>query len=61
MYTLATYNGVEGLESLCGKENRRTKATNMLNQMPNDMKLGLVEPPRRPACSAVKEIVDGTL
>ena len=61
MYTLPAYDGIERLESFGSKENSGTEAANVLNQMPDDMKLRLVEPTRRPACSAVKEIVNSAL
>lgn len=58
MHTLAPNNGIIRLESLCGKENCRSEASNVCRDVENKMKFGFIEPARCPASYTIQEFSD---
>lgn len=51
-------DGIEGLESLCCKDYRWAKASNVVWEVNEQVELGLVEPSRRPLCCRSEEVMD---
>lgn len=55
MHTLALNNSIVRLESLCGKENCRPKASNMHREVENEVQFGFIEPMQHAADHVIEE------